>query len=206
MCLLLQSICLVVKHTISTLMEEAMTFLPDLAAVIVQSHRLSPQTATIDVAKMIILMFGQTTGDAQQLIRAFLSEIISTTLRVCGINCAATTADGMPVVDVNRLAENNEVLAGFLGLLTQITRKNPQLLVGSACPLSSLFYCGILGLTRSELPVFKAATQYLVHFITQSRENTDLVAVVQNQGLVLVNQLLSCIGIFPFVFRQLQLC
>lgn len=175
-------------------MEESLPFLPELAAVIVQCHRLSPQTATLDVAKIIIIMFSQTPGDAQQLVRAFLSEIIGTTLQVCGIDCSTGSLEGVPPVDVGRLAENNEVLASFLGLLTQIIRKNPKLLNGSAYPLSSLFYCGIVGLTRPESPVLKAATQYLVHFITQSRENPELVSVVQNQGPLLVAQLLSCIG------------
>lgn len=175
-------------------MEESLPFLPDLAAVIVQCHRLSPQTATLDVAKMIIIMFSQTSGDAQQLVRAFLSEIIGTTLQVCGIDFALGTFEGIPSVDVGRLAENNEVLASFLGLLTQIIRKNPQLLKGSAYPMPSLFYCGILGLTRPESPVLKAATQFLVHFISQSREVSELVSVIQNQGPLLVAQLLSCIG------------
>ena len=143
---------------------------------------------------MIILMFGQTSGDPQELIRAFLSEIIGTTLQVCGIDCATGTLEAVPSVDVSRLAENNEVLASFLGLLTQIIRKSPKLLSGSAYPLPSLFYCGIVGLTRPESPVLKASTQFLVHFITQSRENPELVSVVQNQGLLLVTQLLSCIG------------
>lgn len=189
-----ESICLVVKHTVSTLMEESLSFLPELAAVIVQCHRLSPQAATLDVAKLIILIFSQVSGDAQQLIRAFLSEIIGTTLQVCGVDYSTLTLDGVPSVDVNRLADNNEVLGSFLGLLTQIIRKNPKLLIGSSYPLSSLFYCGIVGLTRPESPVLKAATQFLVHFITQSRENPELVSVVQNQGHLLVAQLLSCIG------------
>lgn len=180
-------------------MEESLSFLPELAAVIVQCHRLSPQTATLDVAKMIILMFSQTSGDPQQLVRAFLSEIIGTTLQVCGVDCAGTL-EGVPSVDVSRLAENNEVLASFLGLLTQIIRKSPKLLSGSAYPLSSLFYCGIVGLTRPESPVLKASTQYLVHFITQSRENPELVSVVQNQGPLLVAQLLSCIGMSAVIY------
>lgn len=181
-------------------MEESISFLPELAAVIVQCHRLSPQTATIDVAKMIIIMFSQTTGEAQQLIRAFLSEIIGTTLQICGIDCATTTQEGVPAVDVGRLADNNEVLASFLGLLTQLIRKGPKLLGGSAYPLPALFYSGIIGLTRPEAPVFKASTQYLVHFITQSRENPELVSVVQNQGQLLVNQLLSCVGMNKLSF------
>lgn len=177
-------------------MEESLAFLPELAAVIVQCHRLSPQTATLDVAKLIMIMFsGQTSSDnTQQLIRAFLSEIIGTTLQVCGIDPAARSVDGVPTVDIARLAENHDVLASFLNLLSQIIRKNPQLLSGSAYPLAALFYCGIIGLTRPESPTLKASTQYLVHFITQSREHSELVAVVQNQGLLLVTQLLSCIG------------
>lgn len=175
-------------------MEESIIFLPDLAAVIVQCHRLSPQTATLDVAKMITIMFSQTTGEAEQLIQAFLCEVIGTTLQVCGVNPSSGSAEGIPSVDVNRLAENNEVLTSFLSLLTQILRKSPKLLTGSSYPVSALFYCGIIGLSRPESPAMKASTQYLVHFITQSRETPELVSVVQNQGQILVSQLLSCIG------------
>lgn len=188
-----ESVCLVVKHIISTLMDEAAAFLPDLASVIIHCHQLSPQTATLDVAKLLLLMFAQAQGEVNTLICAFLSEIISTTLKTCGL-VVGVSVDGIPVVDVIRFADNTEVLASFLGLLAQLIRKNPHLLIGSAYPLTSLFYCGIVGLTRPESPTLKAAVQFLVQFITHSRENPEMVSIVQNQGHLLVPQLLSCIG------------
>ena len=177
-------------------MEEALAFLPELASVILHCHRLSPQMATLDVAKLLLIMFSQTQGEASNLVRAFLSEMIKTTLQVCGLvaDFGTDTTPFIPVVDLRRLAENTEVVASFLSLLAQLIRKNPQLLCGSGYPLRSLFYCGIVGLTRPEAPTLKAATQFLVHFISQSREYHELVCVVQNQGHLLVNQLLNCIG------------
>lgn len=105
-----QSICLVVKHTVSTLMEDSLVFLPQIAEVITtgsmyavvkvnrvtdvffcvcvilifscKAHRLSPQTATLDVAKLVTMMYSQATGEVNNLIRVFLSEIIGTTLNV----------------------------------------------------------------------------------------------------------------------------
>lgn len=176
-------------------MDEAAAFLPDLASVIIHCHQLSPQTATLDVAKLLLLMFAQAQGEVNTLICAFLSEIISTTLKTCGL-VVGVSVDGIPVVDVIRFADNTEVLASFLGLLAQLIRKNPHLLIGSAYPLTSLFYCGIVGLTRPESPTLKAAVQFLVQFITHSRENPEMVSIVQNQGHLLVPQLLSCIGKF----------
>ena len=38
-------------------MDETITFLPELASVIVQCHRLSPQTATLDVAKTVFIKY-----------------------------------------------------------------------------------------------------------------------------------------------------
>ena len=190
-----------------------------------KAHRLSPQTATLDVAKLVSMMYSQATGEVNNLIRAFLSEIIGTTLnvirlirlffphldinyifnflmihwlvsQVCGIESKSDlSTDHIPSVDVARLAENNDVLASFLSLLTQIIRKNPNLFSGPNNPIASLFYCGIVGLTRPESQTFKAATHFLVHFISQSRESPELVVVVQNQGLILITQLLCCIGI-----------
>ena len=34
-------------------MDEAILFLPELASVVVHCHRLSPQSATLDVAKLV---------------------------------------------------------------------------------------------------------------------------------------------------------
>jgi len=163
------------------------------------------------------MMYSQATGEVNQLIRIFLSEIIGTTLnvirfidffsplhiswihwlafQVCGIESTPDfSTDRIPSVDVARLAENNDVLASFLSLLTQIIRKNPNLLSGPTYPIASLYYCGIVGLTRPESQTFKAATHFLVHFINTSRESPELVVVVQNQGLILISQLLCCIG------------
>ena len=143
-------------------------------------------------------MFPQTQGDTQNLLRAFLSEIIGTTLQICGVS-GTLTPEGVPVIDATLLADNTEVLASFFTLMSQLLRKTPLYVSGCSSPLSSLFYCGIVGLTRPESQTFKAATQYLVHFVTQSRDNPELVAVVQSQGQLLVNQALRCIGKTPVV-------
>lgn len=53
--------------------------------------------------------------------------------KVCGVESTgeSLSTDRIPSVDVARLADNNEVLASFLSLLTQIIRKNPNLLSGN---------------------------------------------------------------------------
>ena len=140
-------------------------------------------------------MFSQSQGKTMNLIHAFLSEIIATTLQVCGFS-GTLMNECVPAIDMAQLADSTEILASFLALLGQLMRKYPRLLAATSYPMSSLFYCGIVGLTRPESPTFKSAVQYLVHFITYSRDNADLVAIVQNQGQLLVNQLLRCIGTF----------
>lgn len=115
---------------------------------------------------------------------------------MCGVGPSAST-DGVPAVDAALLSENTDVLAAFLTLLAQLLRKSPHFLSDSAsvsAPLATLFYCGIAGLSRPESPTLKAATQYLVQFIVQSREQPQLVTAVESHGQLLVNQLLKCIG------------
>ena len=92
-------------------------------------------------------MFSQSQGETHSLMHAFLSEIIGTTLQVCGFIVPSSSA-GMPVVHMTMLAENTWVLSSFLGLLSQLIRKSPQILRESTYPGPSLFYCKILALTR----------------------------------------------------------
>lgn len=60
-------------------------------------------------------------------------EIVSVTL----LMCARLTEN-----NENRLSEQADVLEGFFSMMSQITKKNPKLLLSQGVDSTSLFQCG----------------------------------------------------------------
>jgi hypothetical protein len=56
------------------------------------------------------------------------------------------------------------------------------------------YFAGTMTLCLPEAPAVKAATSFLVNFVSQSRELPQLLTVVQACGEQLVQRLLQCIG------------
>jgi hypothetical protein len=56
------------------------------------------------------------------------------------------------------------------------------------------YFTGTMTLSLPEAPAVKAATSFLVNFVSQSRELAQLLTVVQTCGEDLVQRLLQCIG------------
>jgi hypothetical protein len=56
------------------------------------------------------------------------------------------------------------------------------------------YFTGTMTLSLPEAPAVKAATSFLVNFVSQSRELPQLLTVVQACGEELVQRLLHCIG------------
>lgn len=59
---------------------------------------------------------------------------------------------------------------------------------------TSTYFTGTMTLSLPEAPAVKAATSFLVNFVSQSRELPQLLTVVQACGEELVQRLLQCIG------------
>jgi hypothetical protein len=57
-----------------------------------------------------------------------------------------------------------------------------------------IYFTGTMTLSLPEAPAVKAATSFLVNFVSQSRELAQLLTVVQAYGEELVQRLLRCIS------------
>ncbi|KAJ9589083.1 hypothetical protein L9F63_017628 [Diploptera punctata] len=174
-----QALCSALKHALATLLDDCRPLVPDMLELLVKSYRLQPHGAALDLARQFV---GQPSdGMELPLMESLLRELCSVTIMACSGNNS-------------NLSEHADLLEAFFNLLAQILKKNPQLFVSEGIDLTALFRCGTVTLGLPEAPAVKAATSFLVNFISQSRELAQLLTVVQTCGDELVQRLLRCIG------------
>lgn len=180
-----QAVCSALKHALATLLDDCRPLVPEMLMLIVKSYQLQPHPAALDLARQFLVMYG---SDRSQLplMESLLRELCSITLMAC---IGSSDAPG------GGLSDHADLLEAFFNLLAQILKRNPQLFVsGEGVDLAALFQCGTVTLSLPEAPAVKAATSFLVNFVSQSREIAQLLTVVQGCGEELVQRLLQCIG------------
>lgn len=141
--------------------------------------------------------------------QTLMYEIVSVTLCMC----AVLTENG-----TNRLSEQVDVLETFFFTMSQVTKKNPRLLLARGVDAAAIFQYGkkeskqlivihirmscnraiwyftaTVCLTMPELQVLKACASFLTNFISQSRE-ISVMNIVQNYGEPLVVRILLNLG------------
>ncbi|XP_069674561.1 importin-13 isoform X2 [Periplaneta americana] len=181
----MQAVCSALKHALATLLDDCKPLVPEMLDLLVKSYRLQPHAAALDLARQFLVMYGK---DRSQLplMESLLREVCSVTIMACSGNSNNPGSS---------LSDHADLLEAFFNLLAQILKKNPQLFVsGDGIDLAALFHCGTVTLSLPEAPAVKAATSFLVNFVSQSRELAQLLTVVQACGEELVQRLLRCIG------------
>ncbi|KAF2883130.1 hypothetical protein ILUMI_23047 [Ignelater luminosus] len=174
-------LCQLLKHTITTLMDECKQIVPNILQILLSIYVQVPHTGVLNVAKTILIMFAKDEC-LSGMLHQFLYEIVGNTLQLCA-----------HLSNSNQLSEKSDVLEGFFCLLAQLSKKNSQLIFISGLDCTALFECATICLVLPEVPTIKACTSFLVNFITASRENGQ-VGVVQKCGENLVNRILLSLG------------
>ncbi|KAL1494258.1 hypothetical protein ABEB36_009882 [Hypothenemus hampei] len=169
------------KHVITTLQDDCKHLIEGILEIVVTVYRNKPQSHILMVAKTVVILFGKE-ADLQQLNRQLVVEICSRTLMIC-----AEYNNG------NRLSEISDLLEGFFLLLSSFIKKVPQLIFHNEMDVSALFQCAILCLVLPEAQTTKAVSSFLVNFISQSRDVSQ-VNVIHSCGEGLVLRILLNLG------------
>lgn len=173
----IDAVCDVLKKAVSTLLDDCLSLMPSILNLTMLLYQTHPRVSLLDLAKQFLLLFGK--DDTQvNLLRSFFSSMVNVTLAVCD----------------KGIAEQTDIVQGFLQMLAQVVKKNPLFLLHPDFHLAALFQCGIVALSLHEAPTVKAAASFLVTFIKQSQDSGDMINVVNECGEALTEQTLRCIG------------
>ncbi|XP_076181025.1 importin-13-like protein cdm isoform X2 [Ptiloglossa arizonensis] len=173
----LEEMYLCAKKSLTSLLHpevEARPLLPILAG----SYKTWPHPAALNLFRQLVLLFGR---DPDNVIGPIFAELSSVTLS--GIR-ACRSVHG-------NLSDWAELMEAYLGLLTQICRKNTRMLLQIPDQIPEMLQCGIDCLTLPETKTVKAAGYFLTHAIKQS---PHLQTFIQPIGQELVSVILQCVG------------
>ncbi|XP_060533437.1 importin-13 [Cylas formicarius] len=169
------------KYGVTNLKDECKPLVSDILEIVVQIYRECPQGHVLVVVETVVILFGR--EDAFRTInRQLVSEICNTTLQLCA-RCNSN----------NQLSDISDILEGFFTMMSQLTKKLPQLILCNEIDVVGVFQCAILCLTLPETQTIKAVSSFLVNFITQSRE-VSRSEIVHNHGQGLVLRILLNLG------------
>lgn len=177
----IEVLALLLKQTLTTLMDDAKPLVNDILTLVVRIYRETPQPSILVVARTAMILFGKE-PEYIATMQHLLAEIITTSLTLIA-----------QLNSTNNLSEKTDLIEGFFLLLAQIFKKVAVLIANGGVDCSALFQCATVCLGMNELAAIKACTSFLVNFITHSRE-TGQAAVVQNYGEALVMRVLLCLG------------
>ncbi|XP_022917881.1 importin-13 [Onthophagus taurus] len=178
----IEVLCGLLKHVVSTLLEGCKPLLNDILQLIVNIYREIPQVSVLELSKTVMFLFGPDRKYVP-LMQQLLKELCNITLQMCA-----------QLTNNNRLSEKVDVIEAFFRMLMQVYKKVPLLVQSeSGIDVTALFQCAVMCLSMPELNATKVCSGFLVHFITQSRESNQAV-VVQTYGQSLVLAILINIG------------
>uniref|UniRef100_A0A0A9XGA6 Importin-13 n=3 Tax=Lygus hesperus TaxID=30085 RepID=A0A0A9XGA6_LYGHE len=175
---IVQEVCKCLKGSVVNLVEACEPFVGPIVDLALTCYTTVPNTATIDLARQIFLLFGRSEKSGE-LVVGFLRTISNTTM---GLATSSTQA-----------SESGEVLQAYFQLTGAIAKRNLPLIPLAVDP-GQLFNLGVASLTLSESGTVKSAGTMLCTLISQSRDHPALVIIVQTHGEHLVHTLLRCIG------------
>ncbi|KAH1009274.1 importin-13 [Dendroctonus ponderosae] len=169
------------KYVVTTLKDHCKPLIKDILQIVVTIYRAKPQAHILVVAKTVVILFGKE-PDLCHLSQQLIQEICNQTLLIC-----------FEKNNQNQLSEIADLLEGFFSLLFNIIKKVPHLIFNNEMDTAALFECAILCLVLPEVQTLKAISSFLVHFITQSRDVSQVI-VVQAYGESLVLRILLNLG------------
>lgn len=173
----IEAVCDVLKKAVSTLHDACFPLVVQILELMVNLYRRHPRVAILDLAKLLLLLFGKNEQPIG-LLRTSFASIVQVTLDVCQ----------------TEMVDNTDLVQGFLQVLAQLFKKNAAFLQHSDFDQPTLFRCGIAAISLPETPTVKAASSFLVAYINQSRDNEFMANIVNENGKSLVEQTLRCIG------------
>ncbi|XP_011307271.1 importin-13 [Fopius arisanus] len=148
-----------------------------LLLILVNSYKVKPHPAALGLLRQMVLLCG---SDIKCGIGTIFGEISGYSLR--GFKACETSGGD--------LSELSDLLEAYLGLLAQVCKKTPMLMLHVPDQVPDMLRCGITGLGLPEYGVTKAAGTFLAHAV-KSRHLNSFVSMV---GQELVCMILHSVG------------
>ncbi|KAK6640059.1 hypothetical protein RUM43_008336 [Polyplax serrata] len=173
----MQAVFVLLKHAVTTLVEDVQSVVTDILDLIVCTYRVHPQPAALDLSKTLSTLFGKD-EKYQPIMQSLTNELCSVAMG--------------SLASAQNLSDHTDMLEALFEYLSQVVRRVPKLIM--CTDTAVLFQCAMVILTVPELPSVKAASQFLVNFINQSVDCEPLARVVNAYGQQLVHKMICGIA------------
>ncbi|GIX84233.1 importin-13 [Caerostris extrusa] len=172
-----EALCDALKRAVSMLSDSCKMFLQDMLNLLLHLYKNCPHHSVLDMTKQLLILFVKDDDERLSLSKYF-AEICDHTIQI-------STKD---------FRESTNIIESFLQVLDQIIRRAIVFFKDETVSPSVLFHFAASALNLPEKPTVKAAAGFLAEFIMHSREVPSMLNAVNNQGEMLVVQVLKVIG------------
>ncbi|KAK0074782.1 hypothetical protein PV325_007812 [Microctonus aethiopoides] len=149
-----------------------------LLPLLIASYETRPHPAALHLLRQVVLLFS---SDTDNLIAPMLTKISIQTLE--GLKTSKSSG--------GNLSDYSDLLEAYLGLLGQICKKTPRLMLQISDQIPEMLRCAIMSLSLPENGVIKAAGTFLINIIGQ---RTHYESFIQLIGEELIWTIIQCIG------------
>ncbi|XP_071799538.1 importin-13-like isoform X1 [Asterias amurensis] len=172
-----EAVCELLRRASRTLLDDLQPMVPQLAELIATIYNALPQSAILDLARQIIILFGS-------------SEDVSTAVGAMFVQLSSKTISLFPA----RAREHTDVVETFMGVCGNLLKKQSSVFIREGCNPAAIFQCGLMAITLPENPTVKSTCNFFMSFIAQSENNPVLGEVLTQHGRALVELVLKAIG------------
>ncbi|GAB0088696.1 Importin-13 [Sergentomyia squamirostris] len=178
---IIEALCNSLKYAVTNLMNDSKPMLPDLCCLIVSIFQTKCVCPAMDIAKTCIIMF-YNDGDLHSKMHQLLVEIIMYNIR------------HFEQIPETNFSDAADLLESFYGLNSQIVRKLPAAYSRGDVDCVKLIHFALKAIVLPESGPVKYGTQFLSHFIMQSRQFPNMNTTVIERGGQIIQTTLMCIG------------
>lgn len=172
-----EAVCMLLQRSSRTLLDDFKPMSSHLCHLIGQIYSTIPQTSALELAEQIFMLFGSD-EDMKPLISGLLVQLCSKTFTLVPQGAR----------------DHTDVIEGFLTMCKSILRKQTLLLVHEQIQLSSVFECGLIGITMPEDHTIKSSCAFFVAWISNSDKHSSLQQCLQQHGKSLLELVLKAIS------------
>lgn len=176
------AVCVSLRCAVNNVGESCAQLIPAIIEIIVMAYRKNTETHFLDVAKQVLIFFGN-----NQSLMALLSQMIRE-LCAIALEKLSTSTDGS-------ISDHPVHIEHFYLFSTNLIKKNSTLFIDTpGIDVISMFRFASLGLCLQETSTVKAVASFLANIITISREINSFSSIVQAHGAELVHQIIIAIA------------
>ncbi|XP_022101728.1 importin-13-like isoform X1 [Acanthaster planci] len=172
-----EAVCELLRRASRTLLDDMQPMIPQLAELVATIYNALPQSAVLDLAKQIIILFGD-------------NEEVCSAVGAMFVQLCSKTVSLFPA----QAQDQTDVVETFMAVCAILLKKQSSVFVREGCNPAAIFQCGLMAVTLPENPTIRSSCNFFMSFISQSENLPVLSEALAQHGRSLLELVLKAIG------------